>query len=340
MVKANGYGTGAAWAARTLADQKGLYGFGVASMEEGAEVRAALGRSPVPVFVFSDTAPWTEEVGRYCLKHGLSPVLVSREDVERFIAQGWAKRLRYEIKFNTGMNRLGVDFEDIPRVATLISRLPHGSHPTGILSHMAIGDRPSHALSREQRSRMGWIMEVFASASPMAKFHFANSSGLWNLKRWKLDTHTHAVRVGISLYGIPPWSGAPDHGVSLVGRISARVLQVRTVHRGQSVGYSAYYKPAHSVRVATLSAGYADGIVRALGCMHSNPKLKHPKGPGYLGRVSMDLTAVPVGPRVKPGDSILLMGPEHSMWDLAHHAGTAPYELLTSLSRRVQRIYV
>jgi alanine racemase len=118
MLKANAYGHDAVWAARTLLTQPRLAGYGVATLEEGAELRSALGAKgrKLPLLVFSGASLWNEEKGRFCVKYALTPVLSLREDWKVFLKKGWAKKLDYQLKFNTGMNRLGLTMEDASEI--------------------------------------------------------------------------------------------------------------------------------------------------------------------------------------------------------------------------------
>ena len=213
MIKANAYGHGAAWAAKTLAELPGLYGLGAASLEEGAEIRAAMGlkRRKTSILVFSGAALWSEEKGNYCLRHGLTPVISSDEDWTAFQRQGWTARLPYELKFNTGMNRLGLSLSQLQVVRKSLLKLPENQRPSGILSHMAMAEDPEARLSLDQISRFRSIAAELKPVLPAARFHLANSAMIWNAKHYGLDGLTDVVRPGISLYGVPPWAGASGH---------------------------------------------------------------------------------------------------------------------------------
>ena len=110
MIKADAYGHGAAFAARTLSAERNLYGFGVATLDEGREVREALGAKGrrIRVMALSGAANWRDEKGQYCERFGITPTIVSDEDWSRFLRGRWPERLKYHLKFNTGMNRLGM----------------------------------------------------------------------------------------------------------------------------------------------------------------------------------------------------------------------------------------
>jgi alanine racemase len=352
MIKANAYGHGAEWAAKTLREEPRLAGFGVASLEEGAEVREALGvrGRRTPVTVYSGCANWSEAKGRYCEAHGLTAVIASEEDLRAFVSQGWAERISYEVKFNTGMNRLGVHPSQVRQVIKLLQGLPPERHPEGFLTHLAMSENVEAKLTLQQLERFASLKSELSSAFPSAQYSLANSGAIWNQKNLGLDRLSDRVRPGLSLYGVPPWAGAPERGLQPVLTLKATVIALHTLKPGESIGYGATYQvpttakgggvPA-SVRVAILSAGYADGVKRML----SNQGHAWLGGAPtrFLGIVSMDLSAVAVvgaGAATRIGDQAEILGPHVDIWAQARAANTIPYELLTSLSDRVQRMYV
>lgn len=344
MIKANAYGHGAAWVGRLLAGLSQLYGLGVATLEEGAELRKELGpkwrRSGI--LVFSGTHPWTEEKGRFCESYRLIPVLGSQEDWASFVRGGWPSKLRYELKFNTGMNRLGLSMNQISLVRRLLKNKPIEWHPQGILSHLAMGESPDAKLSQLQKKNFLELRKEFSTIFPSAHFHFANSSAIWKGQEWGLHELTDVVRPGISLYGIPPWPGAPTRGLQSVMTLQAQVSEVRLLKPGSRLGYGgAFHVTQQALPVAILSAGYADGILRSLGGNQDPGGFAWLSGrpTRFLGRVSMDLSAVQGFSSTRRGDWAEILGPHVDIWAQSKAARTIPYELLTSLSSRVQRNY-
>lgn len=349
MVKADAYGHGMSWVARTLAEEAGLYGFGVATLAEGAELREALAekRRRVPVVVFSGACPWSRERGEFCERHGLTPAIADDADWEAFLKQGWPSRISYELKFNTGMNRLGLSASLAPKIARAIGELPDTAKPTGVFTHLAIAESATHKLTQQQLERFVQIRGAFAPAGSAIRFHLANSAGAWNHKELGLAHLTDVIRPGLSLYGIPPWSGAPVRGIEPVMSLEAAVLHLLRVRPGETVGYGARYRvpttgpDAKPQTVAILGAGYADGVNRQLSGTEDRPG-------GYvwlggqeqrmLGTVSMDLCAVSCAPDTRRGERAQLFGPRVDPWAQSRAAGTIPYELLTSIGARVRKI--
>ncbi|MGK5083062.1 alanine racemase [Bdellovibrionota bacterium FG-1] len=344
MVKADAYGHGADWAAGLLTGFSRLFGFGVATLEEGAALRAVLGvrGRRIRIVVFSGAIPWTEQKGHYCETHGLTPVIADDDDWKAFVTQQWPGRISYQIKFNTGMNRLGLSPSMVRVVIKGLQGLPPEAHPEAVLTHMAMSETPDSRLSQMQLERFIAIKSELTTAFPATLFHLANSGAIWNQKRFGLSGLTDIVRPGLALYGVAPWADAPSRGLLPVMTFKARVVAHHLLKPGESIGYGATYKVSskatETVSAAILSAGYADGIQRMLS--NQGYAWLNGRSTRFLGMVSMDLSAVVAVPFTRVGDMAEIIGPHVDLWAQSRAAGTIPYELLTSLSARVQRTYV
>jgi alanine racemase len=353
MIKADAYGHGAIWAAKVLSSQSGVSSLGIATLEEGVEIRNALpvGRK-VSITIFSGAVPWPrgsrgDEIGQLCRKYALDPVIASIEDWRAFHSgfpkKSWSLQLPFELKFNTGMNRLGIGLEHLQEIrADLVQLSGKGIFPKGILSHLAVGEDSTHECSRLQRERFETICAELSGILPdSVDFHLANSAASLGARKWKLAGLTRRVRPGISLYGIPPETAPRAHGLQHVLTLEAPVILLRRLEAGEPVGYGARYRTRGREHVAVLGIGYGEGIHRAW----SHPKslarvLLGGKLQPFLGPISMDMCAVGASARVKRGDWARLWGEGIDPYTQAGAAGTIPYEVLTSLTRRVQRIYV
>jgi alanine racemase len=308
MVKADAYGHGALAVARALAHEPRLDAFGVATLDEGRELREA--RLSQSILIFSGTAHWDQKKGQFCERFGLTPVISSLADLEAFLRHGWQRRIRYELKFNTGMNRLGIEVSDLSSCLDLIQKLKVSERPQGVLSHLATADQPQHPLTRIQVERFREITQAFGNRLARPKFHLQNSAAIWNASALGIRNEFLCVRPGLSLYGITPSLHAPARGVLPALRLEARLLQVKRLKKGERVGYS-------------------DGLHRLL----SNQS-------NFVGLISMDLTGIRLRPSQKEGDWISVTGKlSRDLWKSARCAGTVPYELLTSISSRVRRDY-
>jgi alanine racemase len=341
MIKADAYGHGADQVAHRLIREPSLYAFGVATLEEGADLRRALDakKTRARIIVFSGTTPFTLEKGQFCEKYHLTPVLTREEDWTVFYRESFQQRVSYEIKFNTGMNRLGMNPGFASQLVKQLRNRPVVEHPTGILSHLAMAEDAKEKLTLNQFAAFREIRGELSTAFPKAHFHIANSSGIWNQKQFGLEGLTDVVRPGLSLYGIPPWPGAPARGLRSVMSLQAPVIAVRQLKTGDRVGYGGTFKfdnrAEFSGNIAILGAGYADGVKRALsnqGHVFLNGKFE-----SVIGIVSMDLCAVSCVPKTKVGDWAEIVGPSVEPWSYAKEAGTIPYEILTGVSSRVER---
>lgn len=349
MVKADAYGHGAEWAARTLvadaATRKRLAGLGVATMDEAIALRESLGSrgARVRVIAFSGAGPWSDSVGEACARFGITPVIASREDWHRFSRSRWLGRIPYELKFNTGMNRLGINVSELHSIRDALAGFADRSRlPSGILSHLAQGELPESRLSRQQIRQFREIVGALSGLTGgVTRFHLANSSGIWGLQQWGLHGLTSIVRPGLSLYGVPPHPKAAQRGLRPVMDFGGIVCMTRQVDRGEAVGYGAKYVAASTRRIAVLGMGYADGVSRIWGAPGSEARVIL-KGRRciFAGTVSMDLTGVEAPSSVRAGDRATVFGGGIDPWKQAEAAGTIPYEILTSVGARVKRIYV
>lgn len=331
MVKADAYGHGAVEVAKALLHEKQLHGFGVASFREGVELRLALGRSQLPIVVFSDSAPWTREHVGLCLRYRLQPVLSEIESLLEFQRHRESIRIPFHVELNTGMNRLGIPVESVSLV-----RL----RPTSVFTHLAEAELPRSALTRHQIREFSHVLGNLKSRFPETLLHFANSAAIWNQGEFPLMKEMNLARPGLSLYGIRPFASARDGGLRRAMRFSSRVLNRIRIEKGDRVGYGGTYRCEKSSGewIGVIGAGYADGVFRSLSgrglAMHGKRRL------AFLGRVSMDLSAIGIHPGVRVGDEVVLWGDEVDPYEQADLAGTIPYEITTRIGARVERHHV
>ena len=312
VVKADAYGLGAEACARRLA-AGGARTFFVARTREGERLRAALGAGPA-IYVLDGCL-----AGRAARMRAadLRPVLNTDAQMAEWRAAGGGAS---GLQVDTGMNRLGFRPEAAPEPFAGLDL---------VLSHLACADDPAEPMNARQR-------DAFAAAAaryPGTVRSFANSGGVFLGADYGFD----ASRPGICLYGGGP-EGRPDDRIRPVATLTAEVLQVREVRAGESVGYSRGFVADGPRRVATVAAGYADGVLRSYspaGHVWAGGALRP-----IVGRVSMDVCAVDVtGLEVAVGDPVELFGPNRALDDAAAAAGTVAWELLTSVGPRVTRLY-
>lgn len=313
VVKADAYGLGAAACAERLM-REGARTFFVARTREGEQLRAALGPDPA-IYVLDGCLRGRAARLR---EADLRPVVNTHAQLAEWLAAGGG---RCALQIDTGMNRLGFRAEDAPEPFPGLDL---------VLSHLACADDPAEPMNARQR-------DAFAAAAeryPGTVRSFANSGGIFLGDDYGFD----ASRPGICLYGGGP-EGRPDDRIRPVATLTAEVLQVRNVPAGESVGYSRGFVAASARRIATVAAGYADGVLRSyspLGQVWIGGALRP-----IVGRVSMDVCAVDVtGLEVAVGDAAELFGPNRPLDEAAAAAGTVAWELLTSVGPRVNRTYV
>lgn len=307
VVKADGYGLGAALAGKCLAEA-GARQFFVAVAEEGAVLRSALGDGPV-INVFSGHMAGDAGILR---QNNLTPMLNSPEQVIRHTdaLPGHA----YGLQIDTGMNRLGIEpYDWAPEMA---------AEATLVISHLACSDEPGHAANDAQ-------LKTFLSmtAGLRCPRSLAATGGIL----LGPDYHFDLTRPGIGLYG-----GLPFEDASPVVTLDLPVIQTRTLQPGETAGYGCAFVAARETRIATVSAGYADGLIRA---MSGKATLFAGEVPCPLaGRVSMDLLTVDITALDHTPETLQIIGPLQTVDEVAEAAGTIGYEVLTSLGGRYRRV--
>ncbi len=311
VVKADGYGLGVAQVARTLA-KAGARSFFVATAEEGAAVRSALGAGPA-INVFGGHMAGDAQT---IAESALVPMLNSGEQVRRHRTH--LAGHPFGVQLDSGMNRLGMEPSEW---ASLRDELADARL---VMSHLACADELDHPLNARQLEAFREMTEGLAAPRSLAA-----TGGILLGPDW----HFEVTRPGIGLYGGLPFAEARP-----VVRLSLPVIQVRDVAAGEIVGYGAAWTAPGPTRTATLQGGYADGLIRAMG---NRAQVWAGDVPCPLvGRVSMDLLTVDVTHLDTVPGTLDILGPKQTVDEVADAAGTIGYEILTSLGRRYGRRYV
>jgi alanine racemase len=317
VVKADGYGLGAQKVAAAL-HEAGCRHFFVAYLDEALAIRDAV--PDAMLAVLSGLIPGTEDA---YATHGLTPVLGSLDEIDR-----WRGRDAI-LHIDTGMSRLGLDARELSVLASDHARLDSLTIRY-VMSHLVASEVPDDPINQLQRARFAAARAML----PPAQASLANSSGIFLGPHFGSDL----ARPGAALYGVNPTPGHPNPMRGVV-RLSVRVLAVRDIPIGTSVGYNGIWTAARPSRIATAALGYADGFHRSLSGRGS-ARFDGTPVP-LVGRVSMDLTTFDVTDHqaVQPGCWLEVLGPHLSPDDVAAAAGTNGYEVLTSLGRRFHRVY-
>lgn len=327
MVKAGGYGSGDAEVARTLQDN-GVEYLAVAFANEGVAIREAGVNLPVMVLNCPPESFATLE------QHLLEPELFSLQHLQQFIA--FARRLGLQhypvhIKVDTGMHRLGFDTADLDQLAESL-RNEQTVQVRTVFTHLVASENPAHdAFTNQQLAAFDAFTQRLEELLPYPFIkHAANTSAIQRHPQ----AHYELVRLGIGLYlGAQP----PDQ----IARLTTTVAQIREVTKGESVGYGRNQLLPHDARIATVRIGYADGYRRMLGRGIGSMYVRGQRLP-VVGNVCMDMTMLDATavPALQVGDEVEVFGPHISLHELATWCDTIPYEILTSIGQRVQRIFL
>lgn len=346
VVKSNAYGLGAVPVAKAL-EKAGADRFGVTCSGEGIELREVGIRKPILVL----TGFWPGEEKRF-LQYRLTPTVTRLEDLrflERAAKSGRAKsRLRFHLKINTGMNRLGILPSELPAFASALGDSPH-LELEGTFTHFASAEDFSARQTDDQEQLFRECLDRMRSLglSP-GIVHMANSGAICA----RPSTWADMVRPGAILYGYYQAFDPPQKGQEVQRRLPvepslslrARIIALRDLPPGEPVGYGARFVTARQSRIAVINAGYADGILRQRtnhGCA-----LVRGRHVPLVGTISMDLTTLDVTdvPETALGDIVTIYGrdgdAEIRVSDVAREIGTVTSDLLCALGRRVPRFYV
>lgn len=338
VVKANAYGHGAVECARAL-ETAGADWFGVALVEEGVELRQAGIKQPV----FCLGGFWRTQ-GQLVLDYHLTPALFRMDLAEELNerAKATGRIAHYHLKVDTGMGRLGVQLDDLAEFARALMTFDH-IKMDGVMTHFADADSDECDYTEQQIRRFENAVSVLREIGFQPRWlHLANSAGLHAYPQ----AHGNLARAGAAMYGLvrdvlsPRLEALP---LKPVMSLHSRIILLKTVPAGTSLGYGSTFTTQRESKIATLPIGYADGYRRALS--NKGQVIIRGQLAPVAGRVSMDLTLLDVTdvPDVQLGDDVVLMGGQNglniSAEDLAEITDTISYEVVTGISARVPRLF-
>jgi len=331
MVKAFGYGNGGLEIAKLLEHHKVDY-LGVAFADEGISLKN--GGIKLPIMVLNPESTSFQSI----IQYHLEPEIYSLKGLKAFLKIAKEKNLKnfpIHIKLDTGMHRLGFEENTIEE---LISNLKYNPsvRVQSILSHMATSDDMQHydfALSQIQLfEKLSSKLIKELNINPVR--HILNTSGISNFP----NAQYNMVRLGIGLYGVSN-DRTEQKYLENVGTLKSIISQVRTIPAGDSVGYGRRFMAEKETKIATIPIGYADGISRLWGNEAGYVVIKNLKAP-IVGSICMDMLMVNVtGIECKEGDSVIIFGESPTVTEMADVLKTIPYEILTSISQRVKRVF-
>ncbi len=329
MIKAFGYGIGSYELAKTLQNQRCDY-LAVALADEGAELR--MEGITIPIMVMNPEMSSFNTIFQY----NLEPEIYNFRLMDAFIRETERRGITdypVHIKFDTGMHRLGFRPEDTGEITSRL-KAQKGIKVRSIFSHLAGSDSPEFdAYTHSQFEKFDCISETIHQSLPYPVMkHILNSAGIERFPDHQMDM----VRLGISLYGVPTVAG---QDLKTVATLKSTILQIRDVAAGETVGYSRRGLLTRDSKIACIPIGYADGLNRHLsngaGVCWVNGTLCP-----IVGNICMDITMIDVtDAQAQEGDPVIIFGKEIPVESIAEKLGTIPYEIFTSVSPRVKRVY-
>ena len=332
LVKANAYGHGAVEFA-TLMENAGADYLAVAYPVEGIELRQAGIKSPIIVLTAGTDS--FEQIVNYGLEPGI-PNLYSLKELCKVLEKRGMYGFPVHIKLDSGMHRLGFMTDELKGLEDFLKDCPY-IKVKSIYSHLAAADDPScDDFTESQVTLFKQNADNLSEAigyKPM--YHVLNSAGIERFPQYQFDM----VRLGIGIYGV---SAIPGNHLAPVAAFKCKVLQVKTLAPGDgTIGYGRHGKIApEGTVIATIPVGYADGVDRHLSCGKGRFSINGHRVP-TIGNICMDMSMLDVtGLDVKVGDTVTIFGEDPTITELADVLGTIPYEILTSVPRRIERIIV
>ncbi|HEX3771886.1 MAG TPA: alanine racemase [Polyangiaceae bacterium] len=353
VLKADAYGHGAPAVARTLERDRRVDGFCVALLEEGVELREA--GINAPILLMGGLSGSGRNAHEEAVVRGLVPVVHDLEPVAAFarlVRSGVvAGPIDVHLKIDTGMARLGVTMQALPALAAKLADYPE-VRVRGLMTHLACAEDAADLETAEQLARFEEATALLREHGVEVPVRHAASSAAVLRGQAIFD----AVRPGLALFGVSPRMRTPDGAASgepmtrelkAVMRVRTEIVALRTIEAGAAVGYGGTWRAPGRARIATLPMGYADGLSRHLG--NRGHVLVRGRRAPIVGAVSMDMAMIDVTSieGAAQGDEAVILGPQEgplgrdaiTAGEIAEHAGTIPWEVLTSVSRRVPRFY-
>lgn len=332
MLKADGYGCGALELAKTLQSQ-GAAAIAVAVADEGIELRKA--GITMPIIVLNPRIRNYSLMLKYCLE----PEIYSLEllhDLYENLRMSSYSGMRVHLKLDTGMHRLGFSRGQLPQVVEALAKYP-GVEVGSVFSHLATAD--CFDMNDYTQYQLDYFADCVrylrANLGENIKAHILNTAGILRYP----EHHYDFARLGIGLYGLPVLNDGSEKEIRPVAALYSTVIAVASRHKGDSIGYGRRGRVDCEREIATVPIGYADGIDRHLGNGNAQFVVNGKRCP-TIGNICMDICMIDVtGTGAKVGDRVEIFGHDVPLTELSDTLGTIPYEILTSISPRVKRVY-
>ncbi|MFT2709467.1 alanine racemase [Helicobacter pylori] len=343
VVKANAYGAGAIKASEIFL-QKGANYLGVATLDEALELRYHFSKTPILILGYSPNSN-----ASMLIDNDLSAMIFSLEQAEVFsqMALKSQKRLKIHLKIDTGMHRLGLEpnfksIEIIKKIRTL-----KGLEVEGIFTHLSNADAKIKTHAKNQMKAFNAFLEQLLDQKIEFQYrHAYNSAGILSLCNGNENRFLNLYRPGIMLYGFYPSNGMKETCPTILKNVislKAQIVQIRSVKKGEFIGYGEHFYTNEETLVGVLALGYADGLMRALG-NRIQVAINNQLAP-LIGKVCMDQCFVKLNNiQAKEGDEVILFGDKsakaNDASEIAALLNTIPYETISTLSKRLERVYI
>ncbi|GAA6813875.1 alanine racemase [Helicobacter pylori] len=343
VVKANAYGAGAIKASEIFL-QEGAHYLGVATLDEALELRSHFSKTPILILGYSPNSN-----ASMLIDNDLSAMIFSLEQAEVFsqMALKSQKRLKIHLKIDTGMHRLGLEpnFKSIEIIKKI--RALKGLEVEGIFTHLSNADDKIKTHAKNQMKAFNAFLEQLVNQKIEFKYrHAYNSAGILSLCNGNENRLLNLYRPGIMLYGFYPSNGMKETCPTILKNVislKAQIVQIRSVKKGEFIGYGEHFYTNEETLVGVLALGYADGLMRALG-NRIQVAINNQLAP-LIGKVCMDQCFIKLNNiQAKEGDEVILFGDKsakaNDASEIAALLNTIPYETISTLSKRLERVYI
>ncbi|GAA8031378.1 alanine racemase [Helicobacter pylori] len=343
VVKANAYGAGAIKASEIFL-QEGANYLGVATLDEALELRSHFPKTPILILGYSPNSN-----ASMLIDNDLSTMVFSLEQAEVFsqMALKSQKRLKVHLKIDTGMHRLGLEpnFKSIEIIKKI--RALKGLEVEGIFTHLSNADSKIKTHAKNQMKAFNAFLEQLLDQKIEFQYrHAYNSAGILSLCNGNENRLLNLYRPGIMLYGFYPSSGMKESCPTILKNVislKAQIVQIRSVKKGEFIGYGEHFYTNEETLVGVLALGYADGLMRALG-NRIQVVINNQLAP-LIGKVCMDQCFVKLNNiQAKEGDEVILFGDKstkaNDASEIAMLLNTIAYETISTLSKRLERVYI
>ncbi|GAA8229323.1 alanine racemase [Helicobacter pylori] len=343
VVKANAYGAGAIKASEIFL-QEGANYLGVATLDEALELRSRFSKTPILILGYSPNSN-----ASMLIDNDLSAMIFSLEQAEVFsqMALKSQKRLKIHLKIDTGMHRLGLEpnFKSIEIIKKICAL--KGLEIEGIFTHLSNADDKIKTHAKNQMKAFNAFLEQLLDQKIEFQYrHAYNSAGILSLCNGNENRFLNLYRPGIMLYGFYPSNGMKETCPTILKNVislKAQIVQIRSVKKGEFIGYGEHFYTNEETLVGVLALGYADGLMRALG-NRIQVAINNQLAP-LIGKVCMDQCFIKLNNiQAKEGDEVILFGDKstkaNGASEIAALLNTIPYETISTLSKRLERVYI